>query len=204
MSSRGAGSSPGFSQIFLRTAVIAPALFHSIPESSSEIRTSGRPRVVSNAVLIGVAAATHEFVPAGNVALPSTTLIPRMPHSSSLRPFTVASLWGLCSGVAASFQLSPKLLGATPGGSFHVVGSWGLPVGPVYGKSALATGTTPSASSASTATAGAARCAPRPRHPGPCPLRFLTTEQNERGARNLRSGAVSPAAQGRNRTRSRS
>ena len=131
MSSRGAGSSPGFSQIFLRTAVIAPALFHSIPESSSEISTSGRPSVTSKAVRIGLPAGTQEFVPAGNVAFESTTLIPRIPHSSSLFELTVASLCVLCSGVAASFQLSPKLLGATPGGSFQVVGSCGFPLGPV-------------------------------------------------------------------------
>jgi hypothetical protein len=82
-------------------------------------------------VLTELPAATHELVPAGKLAFASTMLIPRIPHSSSLLPLTATWLWGLFSGVAANFQLSPKLLGAAPGGSFQVVGSDSLPPGPV-------------------------------------------------------------------------
>ena len=77
-----------------------------------------------NPVLTGLPAGMHEPVPAGKVALLSRTLMPRTPHSSSDFGFTRASLWALCSGVAASFQSSPKLVGVCPGASFHVVGSW--------------------------------------------------------------------------------
>ena len=106
----GAGSSPGLSQIFLRTAVIAPTLFHSIPESSSEMRTSGRPSVCSNAVFTELPAVTHEPVPAGKLALASTRLMPRIPHSSSLFPLT-PTVWTMRPVSTSTSRASTRRVG---------------------------------------------------------------------------------------------
>jgi hypothetical protein len=99
---------------------------------------------------------------------------------------TVASLWVLCSGVAASFQLSPKLLGATPGGSFQVVGSRGLPVGPVYGKSADALEADASVASATTKGSASPHRLTRASRPCSSRARGLTWTGNAMSAGNLR------------------
>ena len=138
MSTCGAGSSPGFSRTFERNSSIALRLFHSTPESSSAIDTSGRPRVSSKAVWIGVPAAMHDPVPEGIVAFASTRLMPVTPQSSSIwELFWVTAAYsvgllvieGGVAGVAAYFQASPPMLsGTSPGASFQLAGSARLPV----------------------------------------------------------------------------
>ncbi len=64
----GVGSSALLRRTLRRRSFIAPRLFHSIPESSTAIVTSGRPTVVCQAV--------------STAALASTTCAPRTPKSS--------------------------------------------------------------------------------------------------------------------------
>src|SRR5918911_4365234 len=103
---------------------MSPGSFHSTPESSSAIVTSGRPVVIAHAVLA--------------VGLGSKTLAPRTPFSSHGSLLT-GTLPG--SGVAAYFQsLPPRSFGAgVPGSAWYVVKSFGWKPGPApYGKSACA------------------------------------------------------------------
>src|SRR6266478_2330930 len=80
----GAGSSPRFRWNLLRRSFIASRLFHSIPESWTAIRTSGRP-----------VSTRHEI----------STLIPVTPKSSLALLFTLASV--LQKFVLAYFHFSP-------------------------------------------------------------------------------------------------
>src|SRR5205807_8853868 len=120
-----------------RRSVIAEALFHSMPESSTAIRTFGCPVVNCHAVLTGCPARQ----PTGCVIGASTMLAPRTPHSSSSLPLISRSLCVVCSGVAENFQSTPpeNSLGTVPGGNLNVCGSRALPpLGGTYGKSAYA------------------------------------------------------------------
>src|SRR5947209_19762778 len=149
MSCRGAGSSPGLTRTFARRSVIALLSFHSMPESSTAIVTSGRPVLYCQPVCTGLGAQ----VPPGCVGVSSAMLAPRTPHSSSAWLLTVALL-GLFSGVAANFQSTPELnsLGTVGGATLNVCGSWGSPPG-AQGKSACAgTAAAPAALSASNTT----------------------------------------------------
>ena len=133
MSTFGAGSSPVLSSTFLRTELMAPASFHSMPESSSAIATSGRPTLTSKAVFTGLLAAIQEPVSGGKVACASTRLMPVTPHSSSSWELffvtATASVGSLGSaGVAANFHARPPtLVGVCPGASFQLEGWPGVP-----------------------------------------------------------------------------
>jgi hypothetical protein len=78
----------------------------------------------------------HDPLPAGIVACASTRLIPVTPHSSSVCElfFCVSNasagfVADGVAGVAANFQPRPlRLLGTSPGASFQLGGSPGLPV----------------------------------------------------------------------------
>ena len=51
----------------------------------------------------------------------STTLAPRIPHSSVGFQLSEEMLWALFSGVAASLQSSPKSFGAWPASVWYVL-----------------------------------------------------------------------------------
>ena len=130
MSTCGAGSSPALSSIFERRqhrAAVVP-FDPRVELGDQHVRA---PEGDLEGGVDRAARGDARARPGREVAFGSTTLIPLTPHSSSALGLTVESLWVLFSGVAANFQLSPKLLGVTPGGSFQVVGSCGLPAGPV-------------------------------------------------------------------------
>src|SRR5580700_255479 len=146
---------------------MAPELFHSIPESSSAIVTSGRPTVTSNPVLTALPAVMHEPVSPGIVAFKSTRLMPVTPHSSSCwELFCVMlaysagldSFDGGIAGVAAYFHVLPStLVGTSPGASFQLEGSDSVPL-PRNGNTASAWGAA-TAQTAATSASTALTCA---------------------------------------------
>src|SRR5207237_6828206 len=87
----GAGSSPAFRWNFFRSWAIAPALFHSIPESCTAMTTSGRPVSTRQAI---------------------STLIPLTPFSSFALPRTTGSV--VQKFVLAYFHFSPLQPPAAP------------------------------------------------------------------------------------------
>jgi hypothetical protein len=126
-----------FSSTFLRSWIMSPESFHLMPESSSPMATSGRPRVTWKAVFTGLPAATQDPVPEGNVAWASTRLMPVTPQSSSCWELFWVMAWysagldfcaGGIAGVAANFQARPpRLPGTWPGASAQLAGSPAVP-----------------------------------------------------------------------------
>src|SRR5213593_1611715 len=132
----GAGSSPAFKWIFLRSWFMSPPSFHLIPESCTAISTSGRP--VSRRQAISM-------------------LIPLTPRSSFPLPVTAGSV--VQKFVLAYFHFSPLQLPALPLISFASgMHPSGLPElsqrfrSAGYGNSARAASASPSIKLAAAAT----------------------------------------------------
>src|SRR3989442_5504206 len=87
----GAGSSPAFRWIFLRSWLMSPALFHRMPESCTAMTTSGRPVSSRHAI---------------------STLMPLTPKSSFALALTAGSI--VQKFVLAYFHFSPLQLPAPP------------------------------------------------------------------------------------------